>query len=126
VIRDSLIAAITQRPDGLTTEALLGTLPAIPQRPSDMAAVDAVLLLSPEVRRDGGLWKIAQKGKTGRILAAIENYAQHTGRSIFRLSSALQALPAHEHPTEDELKRILSVTDGRYELLRNAMIRRRT
>jgi hypothetical protein len=87
-------------------------------------AAEVLLSYSPELVVDNGEWKLAKSGRTAAILAAIENYSVSTGRKIFRLSSALQAIPAHEHPTETELQQALAMSRGRYDLLPNAMIKR--
>jgi hypothetical protein len=64
------------------------------------------------------------KGRAAQLLAAIENYADTSGRKIFRLAAALSSLPASEYPTEEELQNILASSNGRFALLPNAMIKR--
>lgn len=88
------------------------------------AAAELLLQYSSEVVFEDGKWRVAQAGKSSTILAAIKNYGVSSGRKIFRLSSALAQIPAHEHPNEDELKAALDLSHGEYELLPNAMIKR--
>jgi hypothetical protein len=88
------------------------------------AAVEAVLVLSPETQRVEARWRVGLKGKSSRILAAIEAYSSSTGKKIFRASSALGSLATDEHPTAEELREILGSSGGRFSLLPNEMIRR--
>jgi hypothetical protein len=92
--------------------------------PESNSAIDMVCYLSPEITRKGFRWSLAEQGRAARIAAALDNYAVSTGRKIFRLSAALENIPVHEHPTVDELSQALAITNGRYELLPNAMIKR--
>lgn len=92
--------------------------------PESTAAAELLLQYSPDVVLDDGKWKIAQASRSATILAEIKNYATSSGRKIFRLSSALARIPAHEHPNEDELKQALDLSSGEFELLPNAMIKR--
>jgi hypothetical protein len=123
MIRDQLLFALDRTPGGFSTEALAGKV-GIDSSPATLATLDALLMLSSETIREGDHWRLIGKSRTAKILSAIESYAITTGKKIFRLSSALEGLPAHEHPTEEELLRTVQSSNGRYQLLRNAMIKR--
>jgi hypothetical protein len=123
MIRDQLIAMLDRNPGGLSSQALLERT-ELRSDPYVIAAVDSFLLLSSEVKREGNLWKLIGQSRTAKILSAIDAYAKSTGKKIFRLSTALEGLPAHEHPTEEELIRALKASNGQYKLLPNAMIKR--
>jgi hypothetical protein len=123
MLHGRLISALGQAPGGLTTTAIAERVDG-PMDPLNLAAVEATLLLSPEVIREGDRWKLLVKGRSAQILAAIESCADSSGRKIFRLAAALSGLPAHDHPTEEELRAALESSNGRFALLPNAMIRR--
>jgi hypothetical protein len=123
MFHDRLLSALTSAPGGLTT-VVLAERAEVPTTPYSLAAMEATLLLSPEVSREGDRWKLMVKGRAAQLLAAIENYADTSGRKIFRLAAALSSLPASEYPTEEELQNILASSNGRFALLPNAMIKR--
>jgi hypothetical protein len=123
VLRDQIIAILTQEQAELSTSKLCEKL-GHPCSAEDFEVVEALLMFSPEIQKAGGSWKLVKKGRTARILTAIENYADATGRKIFRLSAALADLPPHEHPTEEELRHALEASHGRFQILPNAMIKR--
>lgn len=123
MIRDNIISKLDKNPNGLTVSALLDQL-NLKKDPETYCACEALLLLSAEVDCEGQNWKIFKKERKNKIMAAIEAYADSSGKKIFRVSAALSGLPVHEHPTEDELKTILDKSNGRFQLLRNAMIKR--
>lgn len=123
MIRDRLLLALDGTPGGLSTESLARKVGVDPS-PESLASLDALLMLSPETTRENDRWRLIGKNRTAQILAAIESYAITTGKKIFRLSSALEGLPAHEHPTEEELLKAVESSNGKYQLLRNAMIKR--
>jgi len=123
MLHDRLISALGQVPGGLTTTAIAERVESA-MDPLNLAAVEATLLLSHEVSREGDRWKLVVKGRSAQILAAIESYADSSGRKIFRLAAALSSLPAQDHPTEEELREVLESSNGRFTLLPNAMIRR--
>ncbi len=124
MLRDKLLSALGSSKDGMSSRNLADQVDYKTDACS-IAALDSMLLFFPEVVREGSRWKIAaQKSRSSRILAAIESYADSTGKKIFRLSTALASIPAHEHPTEEELSHILSASHGKYQLLKNAMIKR--
>jgi hypothetical protein len=110
-------------PKGLTTSALAQQLDWQPE-PDTLHALEALLIFHSEVDLEGRKWKIIKKSRKNNILSAIEAYANSSGKKIFRLSAALTEIPTNEHPTEDELKEILDGTNGNFQLLRNAMIKR--
>lgn len=122
MIRDAILTRLAET-GGATIGGLLQGAD-IPADAESAAAAEMLLCYSSEVVFDDGKWKLAQSGRSATILAEIENYSVSTGRKIFRLSSALGRIPAHEHPNEGELKQALDLSHGKYELLPNAMIKR--
>lgn len=122
MIRDDILSRLAEA-GGASTGSLLKHID-VPVDAESAAAVEMLACYSSEVVFDDGKWKLAQTGRSATILAEIENYSVSTGRKIFRLSSALERIPAHEHPNEDELKQALDLSHGKYELLANAMIKR--
>jgi hypothetical protein len=125
MLRDDCLKILGQTPEGLSLQSL-GTQLGSRKDPDFMAAIEILLTLSPETRKDNdNKWRLIGKSRSSELLAAIESYADITGKKIFRVSSALAALPPHEHPTEDELRQALESSHGRYELRPNAMIRRK-
>lgn len=123
MLHDRLLSVLSAAPGGLPIGALLERID-VQSTPYSLAAIEATLLLSPEVSREGDRWKLMVKGRAAGLLTAIENYADTSGKRIFRLAAALSNLPASEHPTEEELREVLNSTDGRFDLLPNAMIKR--
>jgi hypothetical protein len=121
MIRDELIQSLRQAPAGLTTTTLLAQV-GINATDADVA--EAVLLLSPEVGQAEGRWRLLDCGRIGRLLGAIEAHAAASGRKLFRAEAALAFLPAHEHPTQEELQDAIEASGGRFSLLPNLMIRR--
>jgi hypothetical protein len=121
MIRDELLQALRAAPAGLATATLI-TQAGLD--PADADAAEAVLLLSPEVGRGEGRWRLLDCGRSGRLLAAIESFAASSGRKLFRAEAALASLAAHEHPTQEELQEAVEASGGRYSLLPNLMIRR--
>lgn len=122
MIRDAILTTLAET-GGATIGGLLQHAD-VPADAESAAAMEMLLCYSSEVVFDEGKWKLAHAGRSALILAEIENYSVSTGRKIFRLSSALGRIPAHEHPNEDELKQALGLSHGKYELLPNAMIKR--
>jgi hypothetical protein len=88
------------------------------------AAFELLCHYAPELIKENDRWKVAKAGRSSQILAAIESYALSSGKKIFRLSTALASIPAHEHPAEEELKQALEMSHGRFQLLANAMIKK--
>ena len=124
MLRDQIINAIEMTPSGISVEAIAEQV-GYQADSHSLGIIEAFLLFSPEVCSYGNQWKLAaQRSRSSRLLAAIESYADSSGKKIFRLSAALANIPIHEHPTEDELTHILSATHGRYQLLKNAMVKR--
>lgn len=123
MLRDEMMAVLREFPTGLSTSGMLGRL-NMDLHSKSAAVVEALLLLAPEVSSVQGTWRLAKKGRDGTILDAIEIYAVDTGRRIFRASAALERIPLHERPSEEELRRTIEQSGGRYELLPNQMIRR--
>lgn len=120
--RDLLLSRLAETGGASVIGLLNGTNLALDAE--TISTVEVLLQYSPEVIFDDGKWRIAQFGRSSKLLAEIENYSVSTGRKIFRVSAALQRIPAHEHPTETELQQALELSHGRYELLANAMIKR--
>ena len=108
-------------PSGLATATLLAQA-GIEIAQADVA--EGLLLLSPEVGRSEGRWRLLDCGRLGRLLGTIEAHAVAGGKKLFRAEAALAALPAHEHPTQQELKEAIEASGGKYTLLPNLMIRR--
>jgi len=123
MLHDRLLSALTSAPGGLTTGVLAERVD-LQTTPYSLAAMEATLLLSPEVSREGERWKLMVKGRAAQLLAAIENYADTSGKKIFRLAAALSSLPPSEFPTEEELRDVLASSNSRFALLPNAMIKR--
>ena len=123
MIRDLLLAHLAEADAGTSITSLLAAIDS-PRDAETAYATEVLLGYSPELLFGNGEWTLTKVGRASTILAAIENYSVSTGRKIFRLSSALQTLPAHEHPTESELHQALATSRGRFDLLPNAMIKR--
>lgn len=123
MIRDQLIAKLETNPKGLTTSALSQQLD-LQYGPETFCALEALLTYCDEVGHEGHKWKIIKRGRKNKILNAIEYYANSSGKKIFRLSAALSGLPINEYPTEDELREMFDASNGQFQLLRNAMIKR--
>lgn len=124
MLRERILDVLSEESSGISLEAIAEKI-NYPGDASSLGTIEIFLMLSPEVTREGLKWKVAgQKSRSSRLLAAIESYADSTGKKIFRLSHALTNIPVHEHPTEEELNQILSATNGRYQLMKNAMIKR--
>jgi hypothetical protein len=89
-----------------------------------LAALELVAMLAPELRQQGNGWVLRADTPSQRILAALHAYASaNPTRSVFRAAAALGSLPAHEQPTEEQL-RLLLATSADFKLLSNAMIKR--
>lgn len=123
MIRDQLIAKLETNPKGLTTSALAQQLD-LPYGPDTLCALEALLTFCGEVGLEGHKWKVIKRGRKNKILNAIESYANSSGKKIFKLSAALSGLPINEYPTEDELREMFDASNGQFQLLRNAMIKR--
>lgn len=123
MIRDRLLFELQAAPSGMSLPSLLSTMKIDSGAPNS-AAVEAILLLSPDIYFAESRWRASLKGKAARILGAIEGYASSTGKKVFRASSALSSLAVDEHPTADELRDVLDSCGGRFTLLPNEMIRR--
>lgn len=123
MIRDRLISSLGDNTGGATINSLAEQC-EVGKDAEALAALEMLCHFTPELGIDSDKWKVARVGRGAQILAAVENYAVSSGKKIFRLSAALSAVPAHEHPTEDELTQALEMSHGRYQLLPNAMIRK--
>jgi hypothetical protein len=121
MIRDELIQALRQAPAGLATATVLAQAGL---NVADADVAEGILMLSPEVGQVDGRWRLLDCGRLGRLLGVIEAHATASGRKLFRAEAALASLPAHEHPTEEELQDAIEASGGRYSLLPNLMIRR--
>ncbi len=121
MIREDLIQGLRQAPAGLPLATLLSQA-GLDAAEANLA--EAVLLLSPEVGQMDGRWRLLDCGRLGRLLSAIDAFAASSGRKLFRAETALASLPAHEHPTQEELQDAIEASGGRYSLLPNLMIRR--
>ena len=77
--RDRLLSALALAPGGLTTTALADRVET-PAGACNVAAVEATLMLSPEVSREGDRWKLIVRARAARLLAAIESYADSSGK----------------------------------------------
>jgi hypothetical protein len=123
MIRDRILSELQTSPSGMSLPSLLSTMKIDGGTPN-AAAVEAILLLLPDIYFAESRWRTSLKGKVARILSAIEAYASSTGKRIFRAGPALSSLAVDEHPTEDELREVLASSGGRFTLLPNEMIRR--
>lgn len=123
MLHERLLSALSATPGGLPT-GTIAELVDVQATPNSLAAMEATLFLLPEVSREGDRWKLMVKGRAAQLLVAIENYADTSGKKIFRLAAALSSLSASEFPTEEELRHVLAFSNGRFALLPNAMIKR--
>lgn len=123
MMREQMLSMLEINPKGLTTSALAQQLGLV-QRPDIISALEALLSYCGEVGKEDHKWKIVKRSRKNKILSAIEAYANSSGKKIFRLSASLSGIPINEHPTEDKLREILDATNGQFQLLRNAMIKR--
>ena len=83
--RDQILLKLENATSGLTTAEIVGQL-GINNTPETQCAVEAILLFSPEIIKERLKWKLQKKGKKNKIMAAIESYADLSGKKIFRLS----------------------------------------
>lgn len=125
MIRDQLLAILSGSRTGESTRSLTEAL-SIGTAAEDQGIVEAILLLSPECRKENDRWLSRGESRAARLLSEIRAYADATGKRIFRLSSALKNVSANEHPTSEELTRILQEAGGEFELLPNAMVKKVT
>ena len=123
MIRDQLLSTLETSSTGMTTSALAQQLD-LPSEPDTLCALETLLTFCGEVGLEGHKWKIVKRGRKTKIITAIESYANSTGKKIFKLSAALSGLSINEYPTEDELTEMFDATNGQFQLLRNAMIKR--
>ena len=123
MIRDILLTRLTELPGGVSLR-VIGKMCDVRLDAETLSSVELLCNYLPELSSEGGKWRTGAIGRSSQLLVAIENYAMSSGRRIFRLSSALAAIPAHEHPTPEELKQALEMSHGKFEMLPNAMIRR--
>jgi hypothetical protein len=123
MLHERLLSILAAAPGGLTTRAIAERLD-VQATAYSVTAMEAILLFTPEVSREGDRWKLMVKGRATQLLAAIESYADASGKKIFRLAAALSSIPASEFPTEEELRDVLESSNGRFSLLPNAMIKR--
>lgn len=118
--RDDLLAKLSSDRAARTDELLEAT--ALAPTAERAAAVEALLLLSPEVERREAGWALGGRRREDRLLRAIRAYADGTAKRIFRLSAALDGFPTHELPTGEELSDLLPSDE--FKLLPNGMIKR--
>ena len=123
MMRERILTELHNSPGGLVASSLLARL-KVDASTFEAAAVEALLMLSSDIYIAESRWRTNLKGKSARILSAIEAYTSSTGKKIFRASSALSSLAPDEHPTADELRGVLESSGGRFTLLPNEMIRR--
>src|SRR5689334_18554841 len=98
MIRDQVLGVLSNSSDGASIKGIIEQC-ELSTDSETAAAIEIICHYIPEITRDGDKWKLAQAGRYSKILAAIENYALSSGKKIFRLSSALDVIPANEHPT---------------------------
>ena len=124
MVRDQLIQAVVLSKAPVTTVAL-AALTGRPASAEAFAAVDLLLMLSPEVSAFSDGWVASVDTRDHRILSALRSYAEtHPNKRIFRVSAALEHLPPENQVTEQQLQDLLSRT-GEFQLLPNAMIKRK-
>jgi hypothetical protein len=123
VKREDLLGVLRTAPGGMSLAAILPQMRIDPHSP-EASAVEVLLFLSPEVRLIEGRWRVVERGRGDRVIAAIEAYSSSTGKRVFRATSALEALPLNDQPTIEELADLLGTTSGKYALLPNAIIKR--
>ncbi|MEQ9078262.1 MAG: hypothetical protein RLP09_30625 [Sandaracinaceae bacterium] len=119
-MRDALLAKLSSD-RAVRTDELLEATP-LARSAENVAVVEALLLLSPEAERRETGWALAGRRREDRLLRAIREYADGSGKRIFRLSAALEGFPTHELPTADELSDLLPGDE--FKLLPNGMIKR--
>lgn len=125
MIRQQLIQSVAASETPATTAAV-AAVAGLPASAEALAAVDLLLTLSPEVSTFSDGWVVSVDTRDRRILNALRAYAEaHPDKRIFRVAAALGHLPAEDQMTEPQLQDLLSRT-GEFQLLANAMIKRRS
>lgn len=123
MIRDQLVRLIAASATPVTT-ATAAASAGLPISAENLAAVDLLLTLSPEVRGVSDGWVISVDTRDRRILNALRSYAEaHPEKKIFRVAAALAHLPPEDQMTEEQLRELVSQT-GEFQFLANAMIKR--
>jgi hypothetical protein len=120
---DRILETLGQAKDGRTTRDLTAAVD-MPCTSEGAAVVEAFLLMCRRCRLDGERWRTSGTTKMARVVAEIENYAQVTGKHIFRVSSALASVPVDEQPTQEQLESALIACNSPFRLLPNAMIKK--
>ena len=92
--------------------------------PEVVASCELLCLYADEMALVDGKWQLLKKDRASAILTELTNFCETSGKRIFRVSAALARLAAHEHPTEDELKRAVDLSNGKFSLLNNSMVKR--
>jgi len=92
--------------------------------PESAAGCQLICMYSKEISQVDGKWQVIQKDRVSAILTELSNYCETSGKKIFRVSAALARLAVHEHPTEDELARAVDLSNGKFSLLPNSMVKR--
>ena len=122
-MRDRVLGLLRSEQLGMPLGLVLSRLRIDPYS-FEASVVEALLLVSPEVRRIDGTWRAMGVPRRERIVAAVTLYSDTTGKRLFRASAALDGIPVADQPTGEELAEILRSTDGQFTLLPNAMIKR--
>lgn len=120
---DRILETLAKTKDGRTTRDVVVALD-MPSTSEGTAVVESFLLMCRRCRLDGERWVIAGMTTMTRVVAEIENYAQVTGKHIFRVSAALANLPPNEQPTQEQLESALLACNSPFRLLPNAMIKK--
>ena len=123
MIREKILDKLSVSQDSEPTKSLARSCFDSPT-PEHVAAIDLLCMYSTEITPIEDGWAVGRKNKTGKVLAMIENYSMTTGKKIFRLAAALNDLPPHEHPTQNEIEKTIELSNGKFKLLPNAMIKR--
>ena len=92
--------------------------------PEAVASCELLCIYSDEIALVNGKWQLLQKERVSAILTELTNFCETSGKKIFRVSAALARLAVHEHPTEDELTRAVELSNGKFSLLPNSMVKR--
>ena len=92
--------------------------------PEVVASCELLCLYADELALVDGKLQLLKKDRASAILTELTNFCEASGKRIFRVSAALERLAAHEHPTEDELKRAVDLSNGKFSLLKNSMVKR--
>ncbi len=114
---------LSSRPNGASSREIAEAA-ALSPNAEHIAIVEAHLLVGQDFSRHGDQWFSAGDQKMQRVLTALSDYADASGKRVFRLSAALGKLPLAYQPTEDELGHKLADPGAPFKLLPNSMVKK--